>query len=33
MVLDSVPAEERCTCKPGVEKEGKEWPPMGEKPS
>jgi hypothetical protein len=26
--MDSVPIEERCTCEPKVEKEGKEYPPM-----
>ncbi|KUJ18606.1 uncharacterized protein LY89DRAFT_642993 [Mollisia scopiformis] len=26
-VMDSIPAEERCTCEPKVEKDGKQYPP------
>jgi hypothetical protein len=30
-IMDSIPAEEQCECAPKVEKDGKEYPPMGEK--
>ncbi|KAE9977449.1 hypothetical protein EG328_002035 [Venturia inaequalis] len=29
MVMDSIDESERCTCTPKVEKDGKEYPPMG----
>jgi hypothetical protein len=29
-VMDTIPSEDRCTCEPKVEKEGKEYPPMAE---
>lgn len=30
-IMDKVPVEERCTCEPKIEKEGKEYPPMAAK--
>ena len=30
-VMDSVPEEDRCSCAPRVERDGKEYPPMGNK--
>jgi hypothetical protein len=32
-VLGSVPEEQLCSCSPKVEKEGKEYPPKGPKPT
>jgi len=32
MVLDQVKEEDRCKCEPKVEREGKQYPPMGPKP-
>nr|POE93540.1 hypothetical protein CFP56_19552 [Quercus suber] len=31
-VMDSIAASERCSCSPKVEREGKEYPPMGPAP-
>ena len=33
MVMDSVPEEERCTCEPKVERDGKQYPPMAKQPA
>jgi hypothetical protein len=33
MVMDEIPENERCTCTPKVEKEGKQYPPQGPKPA
>ncbi|PNY24815.1 Uncharacterized protein TCAP_05247 [Tolypocladium capitatum] len=32
-VMDAVPAAERCTCAPAIERAGKTYPPMGKQPS
>lgn len=28
-IMDAVPAAERCTCAPVIERDGKTYPPMG----
>ncbi|KAL7936250.1 hypothetical protein V8C35DRAFT_278463 [Trichoderma chlorosporum] len=32
-VLDSVAENDRCTCEPKVERDGKQYPPMAESPN
>lgn len=33
MVMDPVADEDRCSCDPKVEKDGKQYPPMAKSPS
>jgi hypothetical protein len=33
MVMDSIKEDDRCTCEPKVEREGKQYPPMAKQPS
>jgi hypothetical protein len=32
MVMDNIPDEERCTCEPKVERDGKAYPPKAKNP-
>lgn len=32
MVMDSIPEDERCTCDPKIERDGKQYPPMAKQP-
>ncbi|EME81051.1 uncharacterized protein MYCFIDRAFT_26709 [Pseudocercospora fijiensis CIRAD86] len=32
MVMDLIPESSRCTCEPKIEREGKQYPPMGKQP-
>ncbi|PMD64287.1 uncharacterized protein K444DRAFT_521499 [Hyaloscypha bicolor E] len=31
-VMDSIPANERCSCEPKIERDGKKYPPQGSNP-